>query len=111
MIVALEVLEHIENPSAVIEKIATLLKPGGVFCGTTPYPFRKNIVSDQTHISVLHPENWRRLFSSAKFKAVSISPMSFFPFLWRIHPRLNIRLPFYLSTKTVVSTCLIVARK
>ena len=68
LIVAFEVLEHIERPSDVIDRICLSLKPGGIFFGTTPYPFKKNIVSDETHISVLHPDNWKRLFKRAGFK-------------------------------------------
>lgn len=111
LIVAFEVLEHVENPSQVVSKIYELLKPGGVFCGTTPYPFKKNIVSDQTHISVLHPGNWHRVFELAKFKKVKVEPMSFAPLLWRINSKFNIRIPFFVRTKGFVSTSLIIAKK
>jgi 2-polyprenyl-3-methyl-5-hydroxy-6-metoxy-1,4-benzoquinol methylase len=110
-IFAFEVLEHIENPSAVSEKIHALLKPGGVFIGTTPYPYKRNIVSDETHISVLHPDNWKRLFNLAGFKKVETHPMTFAPFFWRLHKRANIRIPAFLPIKNFVSTCLIIAKK
>jgi 2-polyprenyl-3-methyl-5-hydroxy-6-metoxy-1,4-benzoquinol methylase len=111
LIVAFEVLEHVENPSQVVSKIYEHLKPGGVFCGTTPYPFKKNIVSDKTHISVLHPGNWQRIFELAKFKKATVEPMSFAPLLWRINPKLNIRIPYFVRTKGFVSTSLIIAKK
>lgn len=110
-IFAFEVLEHIENPSAVCEKIKSLLKPGGVFCATTPYPFKKNIVSDETHISVLHPGNWKRILKLAGFSKVETHAMSFAPFFWRVHKRANVRLPFYFFAKGFVSTTLIIAKK
>lgn len=110
-IFAFEVLEHIENPSAVSEKIHALLKPDGMFIATTPYPFKRNIVSDATHISVLHPGNWKRLFSLAGFKSVQTHPMSFAPFFWRVHKKANIRIPAFLPVKSFVSTCLIIAKK
>jgi 2-polyprenyl-3-methyl-5-hydroxy-6-metoxy-1,4-benzoquinol methylase len=111
LIVAFEVLEHVDNPGEVAKKIFDLLKPKGIFCATTPYPFRRNIVSDSTHVSVLHPENWKRLFSLAGFKTVDYYPMSFAPLFWRISKRLNIRIPYYLPVKSFVSTSLIIARK
>ena len=110
-IFAFEVLEHIENPSEVAKKISQLLKPGGFFCATTPYPFKRNIVSDATHISVLHPLNWRRNLMLAGFKNVTLAPMSFAPFLWRISKIMNVRIPAFLPIKGFVSTCLIVAKK
>lgn len=111
LIVAFEVLEHVENPGEFVAKIQKLLKPGGVFCGTTPYPFGKNIVSDATHISVLHPKNWERLFKNAKFSNVETKPMSYLPGLWRIHPAMNVRIPAYVSMPMVVSTTWIQALK
>jgi len=38
---AFEVLEHLDNPSEAVEKIYSILKPGGTFCGTTPFPSRR----------------------------------------------------------------------
>ncbi len=109
-IYAFEVLEHLDNPLLGIEKIYTLLNDYGVFVGTSPYPYIKSL-QDSTHMFVLHPENWKKLFLKSGFKRVEIIPMSFIPFLWRINKNLNIRLPFYIPFKNVVSTCLIVAKK
>lgn len=111
LIFAFEVLEHIENPSAAIEKITSLLKPGGTFCGTTPYPYKKNVLADSTHLSVLHPLNWKRLFEQADFTSVSLRPLSFFPVLWRINKVMNLRLPIFLPFTGFISTCLIIATK
>ena len=110
-IFAFEVLEHLENPSASINKIYQLLSPGGKFCGTTPYPYYKNIVGDKTHVSVLHPENWRHLFIQQGFRTVDLYPLSFFPYIWRINKYFNIRLPFYVTFNGFISTCLIIAKK
>lgn len=110
-IFAFEVLEHIENPSQVIEKIHQHLKKGGIFCGTTPYPYRKNILADETHVSVLHPDNWQRLFELSGMELVTLQPMSFLPVLWRKFPALNKILPFYVPTPGFISTTLIVAKR
>jgi cyclopropane fatty-acyl-phospholipid synthase-like methyltransferase len=110
-IFAFEVLEHLENPTASINKIHQLLNTNGIFCGTTPYPYYKNIVADKTHISVLHTENWKRLFVQEGFQSVDLFPMSFVPYIWRINKQYNIRLPFYIPFNGFISTCLIIAKK
>ncbi len=110
-IFAFEVLEHLENPLYVIDKIYTLLDTDGVFVGTSPFPFRKNIFADETHLFVLHPENWRKLFLNCGFNQVDIFPMSFFPYLWRLQKNLNVRIPLYISWPECISTALIIAKK
>lgn len=108
---AFEVLEHLNNPFEAIKQINKFLKKDGIFCGTSPYPYYKNVIPDKTHIFVLHPDNWKRLFLLSGFKEVELYPMTFFPFIWRINKKLNIRIPFYLSFDGFVSTALIIARK
>ena len=110
-IFAFEVLEHLENPQACINKIYKKLSPSGIFIGTSPYPYPKNILGDKTHTYVLHPLNWKKLFREAGFSYVITQPMSFIPYIWRISPSLNIRLPFYISIKHFISTTLIIAYK
>ena len=108
---AFEVLEHFDDPIYSIKKINILLKKNGVFIGTTPYPFKKNIYADKTHNFVLHPDNWKRLFLNNGFKKVELYPMSFFPVLWRINKKLNLKIPFYVSFPFFISTTLIIAHK
>ncbi len=111
LVFAIEVLEHFDDPKTNIKKIHRLLSPEGVFIGTSPYPFRKNVFADKTHNFVLHPENWRRLFLEAGFKKVELYPMSFVPYFWRLNQRWNLVIPFYLPFKNLIATCLIIARK
>lgn len=111
LIFAFEVLEHLENPLADIIKINKLLKKNGTFCGSTPYPFDKNITSDKTHVFVLKPKNWEKLFLQSGFNEVKSYPMSFFPYLWRINKKFNVIIPFYIPFKYFVSTTLIIAKK
>lgn len=108
---AFEVLEHLYNPLDAIKQINSFLKKDGIFCGTSPYPFYKNVVPDKTHLFVLHPDNWKRLFLLSGFKEVELYPMTFYPLIWRINKKLNFKLPFYLPFGGFVSTTLIVARK
>jgi len=41
IVVALEILEHLENPSKSLREVANLLQSTGVFVGTTPFPYKK----------------------------------------------------------------------
>ncbi len=111
MIFAFEVLEHFASPEQAVSKIGKLLNQNGVFCGTSPYPFHKNILADKTHRFVLHPTAWKLLFKSKGFRKVEVYPMSFIPFLWRVSSLLNLRIPFYLPFPKFISTTLIIARK
>lgn len=110
-IFAFEVLEHVDDPYFVINKINKLLKNNGVFVGTSPYPFKKNVYADETHKYVLHPSNWKKIFNDNGFKKIKTYPMTFLPFIWRISKKLNIRFPFYFSFKNIISTTLIIAYK
>jgi SAM-dependent methyltransferase len=109
LIFSFEVLEHLPDPLAGIGSIKKLLNEGGVFIGTSPFPFKKNVLADRTHLFVLHPLNWQKLFLRKNFRQVQIFPMSHLPYLWRINRYLNIRIPFYLPFKYFISTALIVA--
>ena len=106
-----ETLEHLEQPIQDLMAISSLIKEGGLFIGSTPYPFKKNIVSDETHLFVLHPINWKRLFEKCGFEYVIVSAMTFLPYLWRINKKLNFIIPFYIPGMKLVSTSLIIARK
>jgi len=108
-IFAFEVLEHLRDPLGAIEKILRLLRPGGSFCGTSPYPYRRYVAADTTHLFLLHPENWARLFKVAGFRKVQVQPASYLPLLWRISKRANRAIPFYIPVRNVLSTSLIIA--
>lgn len=80
-IFAFEVLEHFENPLEEIKNINHLLTDKGIFIGTSPYPFKKNILADETHLYVLHPLNWKRLFEMLGFSDVKLYPMTSLPYI------------------------------
>lgn len=110
-VLAFEVLEHLDNPNESIKKIYRILDQKGVFVGTSPYPFQKNVLADETHRYVLHPESWKKLFIESGFRKVETYPMSFFPSIWRVSKHLNWLIPIYLPFPYVISTTLIVAYK
>jgi 2-polyprenyl-3-methyl-5-hydroxy-6-metoxy-1,4-benzoquinol methylase len=68
-VVALHLVEHLEDPQGTIRQVADLLKSGGVFLFATPHPDyslrrfkdRENdaIGKDKTHVNVHPPQQWR----------------------------------------------------
>lgn len=100
---ATEVLEHLENPSAALRRLYALLKPGGFLVGTTPPPLRSALF-DPTHLSVLAPLNWQRLFRRSGFEITFTGVRSFPPALWRLHPALNKSAPFPVPLPRLVVT-------
>jgi SAM-dependent methyltransferase len=110
IVFAFEVLEHVNNPTLALNNIRKLLVPDGWFIGSTPYPYAKNM-KDPTHINVKYPRNWHNLLKQSGYRNIRLLPASFFPFLWRIHPGLNVVLPFYTPVNGFISTTLILAQK
>jgi SAM-dependent methyltransferase len=108
-IFALQVLEHLRDPLGAIEKVRGMLRDGGTFCGATPFPFGRAIGADPTHLFVLHPKNWERLFMVAGFSSVRTRAASYVPLIWRLDRRLNRGLPFYVPIRYVVSDTIITA--
>jgi len=110
-VIALEVLEHLNNPFQSVKKIFRLLNTNGFFIASTPYPYKKNVLADKSHRYVLHPSNWYKLLSEQGFRNIKLYPMSFIPYIWKINKHLNFRIPFYVPFKYFISTCLIIAYK
>ncbi|MCX8009451.1 MAG: class I SAM-dependent methyltransferase, partial [Patescibacteria group bacterium] len=99
---AFEVLEHISVLNRAVLNIYKLLKKGGYFIGSTPYPFRKNM-KDPTHINVHLPFFWRNLFISNTFSYVDIIPFSVPPFFWNISFNRYISYPFFVSATLIIA--------
>lgn len=109
-IAGFEVLEHVPNLKKAVGNIYKSLKKGGIFFGSSPYPYQKNFL-DPTHCNVHSPDEWKKIFKKTGFVSVKTYPMSFFPFFWRIHRLFNPVLPFYVPLPWFISTTLIVAEK
>jgi SAM-dependent methyltransferase len=107
---AFEVLEHISDLDKAIKHIYSLLKPGGFFIGSTPYPYAKNMI-DSTHVNVHVPQFWKNIFVKHGFTKVKTYPLSLFPLLWRIPPYVNPVIPFYIPLPGFISTSIVVAVK
>lgn len=109
-VLAFEVLEHIPKLPLALNNIHKLLKKDGIFIGSTPYPYPKNML-DRTHVHVHHPGYWRNTFANHGFTDIHTVPLSVLPYFWKVFPGVIPIIPWYVSVPYVVSTTVIVARK
>ncbi|MFQ5924020.1 MAG: class I SAM-dependent methyltransferase [Anaerolineales bacterium] len=78
VIVAFNVLEHLEQPGRVIQKAFEGLREGGLLMGSVPLNagflgrVHTSITNffDRTHISTYPPDRWRLLFHTAGFQRI-----------------------------------------
>lgn len=93
LVIALDVIEHLENPKKAIKNMYDLIKPNGLVLCSTPndYAHERRV---PTHISVKRPDQWKKIFYEVGFKTVKTRQMTFLPFFYRFHWRLNLSLPF-----------------
>lgn len=99
LIICLQVLEHLSQPSVGLKNIFSLLKKEGLFLVTVPNPRSKIPLTDwrndPTHVSVFTQAVWRGLLVQAGFLQVESQTFSTIPFLWRLIPQLS--RPFFWS--------------
>lgn len=79
VIIVFNILEHLRNPAAVVQKLYTSLKKGGILVGSVPHNFgiigniwtRTTNIIDKTHISTLPMTTWKKLFLETGFEKIS----------------------------------------
>lgn len=108
--VAFDVVEHLEKPELAIKHVYNMLRDKGVFILSTPNDY-KHISNDPTHISVKVPGEWEKIVRKAGFKIELLQQVTFIPYLYRFHWRLNYAFPFPVLSPYFISPVFIIARK
>lgn len=79
VVVAFDVIEHLQNPELYFEEAFRVLNSDGILIIRTPNPFsfgakikgdRWHGHHDKTHISIRNPKEWRNSVLSSKFKII-----------------------------------------
>jgi 2-polyprenyl-3-methyl-5-hydroxy-6-metoxy-1,4-benzoquinol methylase len=86
LVVAFEVVEHLDDPEGALRAWRALLKPGGLLALTTPNRFgpAARHWRDPTHVNVRSHAGWRRaLRDSGPWTDVAIDAIQGIPYLWR----------------------------
>lgn len=110
IVVAFDVVEHLKEPKIALMNAYKILKPGGTIILTTPNDY-KHMSNDPTHINVKKPAVWRKIIKQIGFKDIVIKQVTFVPYLYRFHWRLNYALPIAVSSQSVISPVVIIARR
>ena len=95
-VVCTEVIEHASDPSAMLDEIARLLKPGGRLIVTTPIRLTE-APEDPNHVQEWFPEEFARLFSPSRWQVRAhdrVVPLAAVEaYFWR--PRIFARVPVF----------------
>jgi 2-polyprenyl-3-methyl-5-hydroxy-6-metoxy-1,4-benzoquinol methylase len=109
--VSLEVVEHLEQPEALLRAMAASVRPGGYVVISTPnrgmrVPFYR-WDTDPTHINVRHTRAWVEAIQNLGLKPTHVATYLTVPYIWRFSRLLSFALPL----GAVGPTTFIVARK
>lgn len=110
LIFCFEVIEHLGDLDAAFSNIFRMLKKGGVFIASTPYPYGYVFI-DQTHINVRHPLDWMRILTSHHFVNTKFKQVTFIPYFYRYSKFLHFTLPFGFPTPYVNSPVFLYGQK
>jgi 2-polyprenyl-3-methyl-5-hydroxy-6-metoxy-1,4-benzoquinol methylase len=110
LIIAFEVVEHLENPQKGLLNMYKGLKKGGTLVVSTPYPYKWNF-NDPTHINVKYPNEWVRIMENVGFKNVKYHRFSLIPFFYRYNKRLQFVIPFVVPLPYVNSPIYFIGKK
>jgi 2-polyprenyl-3-methyl-5-hydroxy-6-metoxy-1,4-benzoquinol methylase len=98
VITCFEVLEHVDDPDAVLDALAGMLAPSGRLIATTPnpanrFPYYDPTVSDPTHVSLHPPAWWEEALRRSGLVPLRVSTFWSVPLAWRLHSALSLSVP------------------
>lgn len=108
LVIAFEVIEHLDAPEAAIRSWYDLLSADGALLLTTPnrYGLAGRPWKDPTHVNVRTGRAWRRaLRALAPWADVRVESVQWVPYMWRInHVMRSISLPLIGSTLRILAS-------
>lgn len=108
--VALDVIEHLEEPEVALKNIYDMLKPNGSIILSTPNDY-KHVSNDPTHINVKLPKEWSKILYETGFQDLKVKQVTFLPFLYRMSWRFGIALPIAVASSYFISPVIITGKK
>lgn len=109
VIIAFEVIEHLNKPLYAIKHMKKKLRKGGTLICSTPNGHIE-IYSDPTHINVKTEKEWRKVFKEAKFSSIKTSQVSFLPFFYKFSKNFHVIFPFPIYSRYINSPLFIIAK-
>lgn len=110
LIIAFEVVEHLEKPDLAIKNMFSSLKEGGFLVFSSPYPYHW-IYRDPTHINVKYPKAWLKMMKSAGLKKVKFYRFSLLPFFYRFSKFFHFIFPFPVPLSFINSPIFYIGKK
>jgi len=110
IIIAFEVVEHLEYPEKAIKNMYDSIVKGGKVVISSPYPYKWNF-RDPTHINVKVPEDWVRIMQDVGLKNVKYHRFGLLPYLYRFNKHFQIILPFRLPVPYLNSPIYFIGEK
>lgn len=110
IVIAFEVVEHLNQPDLSIKNIYDCLEKDGIAVISTPYPYPWNF-RDLTHINVKYPQEWVSMIKKAGFRTVSYHRFTLIPFFYRFNKHFQIIIPFVIPVPYLNSPIYFIAKK
>jgi len=94
VVAASEILEHLPDPQAMLGEIARVLRPGGLFWGTTPHGqglsarvlgHKWSTIAPPEHLHLFSLAGVRRILTAAEFTRIRVTSQGCNPYeLWQV---------------------------
>jgi len=93
IMLAISVMEHLQNPAIALLNIHHALKDGGILIIVTPNGMSPYSIydkkRDKTHIGIRTKDEWLKIFNMSSWSSIKIHSVQWIPVIWKL-----VRMPF-----------------